>query len=84
MKSHEILKTVVESVGVKHVASDLGVSTSLVYKWCARPDPSPTGSGARNPLDRLVTLFEGAGDRRTIEWLCTQAGGYFGRVPRGQ
>ena len=64
MKSHEILKTVVESVGVKHVASDLGVSTSLVYKWCARPDPSPTGSGARNPLDRLVTLFESTGDRR--------------------
>lgn len=77
MKSHEVLKHVVESVGAKHVASDLGVSTSLVYKWCARPAADVTGSGARNPLDRLVSLVETTGDRRPIEWLCTQAGGYF-------
>ena len=52
MKSHEVPRGVVEELGAKQVASDLGVSTSLVYKWCARPASGPTGSGARNPLDR--------------------------------
>ena len=37
MKSHEVLKRVVESVGTKQVAHDLGVSSSLVYKWCSEP-----------------------------------------------
>jgi transposase len=65
MESHEILQRVVESVGVKHVASDLGVSTSLVYEWCARP--TTEGSGARNPLDRLLSLIDATEDRRSVE-----------------
>ena len=79
MKSHEVLKRVVELVGTKQVAHDLGVSSSLIYKWCAEPasELGENGSGARNPLDRLVSLVESTGDRSAIEWLCTQAGGYF-------
>ena len=79
MKSHEVLKSVVEGVGTKQIAHDLRISTSLVYKWCAE-QPSELGedgSGARNPLDRLVSLFESTGDREPVEWLCTQIGGYF-------
>ncbi len=84
MKSHEVLKQVVEAVGTKRVASDLKVSTSLVYKWCAEPT-DPEGerdpSGARNPLDRIVHLCDSTGDRRAVEWLCTEVGGYFVESP---
>ena len=84
MKSHEVLKQVVETVGAKHVAHDLGVSSSLVYKWCAEPpaDPGEDGSGARNPLDRLVSLVSSTDNRSPIEWLCSQVGGYFVEAPR--
>lgn len=83
MKSYEVLKQVVEAAGVKRVASDLGVSSSLVYKWCAEPprDPGDDGSGARNPLDRLVSMVTSTDDRRPVEWLCAQVGGYFAESP---
>ena len=48
MKSHEVLKGVVESVGAKQVAHDLGVSTSLIYKWCeGPPENARDGSGTQ-------------------------------------
>jgi len=79
MKSHELLKQVIEEVGAKRVAADLKVSNSLVYKWCQEPpdELEDERSGTRNPLDRLVTLLVSTGDRRPIEWLCSQAGGFF-------
>jgi hypothetical protein len=83
MKSHEVLKQVIEAVGTKHVASDLKVSSSLVYKWCAEPvvDGERDPSGARNPLDRIVHLCESTADRRPVEWLCEAMGGYFVESP---
>lgn len=79
MKSHEILKEAIEGVGTKQVAYDLRVSTSLVYKWCAEPpaDLGDDGSGARNPLDRILHLIKSTGNPRLIEWLCLQQGGFF-------
>jgi hypothetical protein len=77
LKSHEILRQVVEGIGTKQVASDLRISTSLVYKWCAPPGEDADLSGARNPLDRLVHLCESTEDRRPIEWLCEHFGGFF-------
>lgn len=84
MKSHEVLKQVIEAVGTKHVASDLKVSSSLVYKWCAEPmvDGERDPSGARNPLDRVLHLCDSTGDRRAVEWLCEQVGGYFVGSPK--
>jgi len=84
MKSHEVLKQVIEAVGTKQVASDLKVSSSLVYKWCSEPlddDGERDPSGARNPLDRVIQMCESTGDRRSIEWLCQQVGGYFVESP---
>jgi len=79
MQSYEVLRQVVERVGAKQVASDLRVSSSLVYKWCAEPpeEEGDDGSGARNPLDRLMSLYESTDNRRPIEWLCGQVGGFF-------
>ena len=76
MKSHEVLKQSVEDVGVKTIASDLGVSPSLLYKWC-QPGSEPTDSGATNPLDRLARIFEATGDEQIISWLCQKADGFY-------
>lgn len=79
MKSHEVLKKVVEGVGTKQVAYDMRVSTSLVYKWCADPglDSKREASGTRNPLDRILHLVEATGDPLPIIWLCEQVDGHF-------
>ncbi len=84
MKSHEVLKQVIEAVGTKQVASDLKVSSSLVYKWCSEPlddDGDRDPSGARNPLDRVIQMCESTEDRRAVEWLCQELGGYFVESP---
>jgi hypothetical protein len=70
------MKKSVSDLGVKSVASDLGLSTSLIYKWC-QPTNSDDASGAENPLDRLARVYELTGDRGPIEWLCRKADGYF-------
>ena len=81
MKSHEVLKGSMEHVGVKTIASDLGVSPSLLYKWC-QPGDEPTDSGATNPLDRLAKIFEATGDEQIISWLCQKADGFFCPNPK--
>jgi hypothetical protein len=74
-----MLRHVIEEVGTKQVAHDLRVSTSLVYKWCSEPpiDEGEDGSGARNPVDRVMALVQSTGDRRPVEWMCSKVGGYF-------
>ncbi|MBN2161736.1 MAG: hypothetical protein JXR25_09115 [Pontiellaceae bacterium] len=76
MDSYEVLKKSVSDLGVKSVASDLGLSTSLIYKWC-QPTGTDDCSGADNPLDRLARLYELTGDTGPIRWLCNQADGYY-------
>lgn len=76
MNSHEVLKKSLSDLGVKSVASDLGLSTSLIYKWC-QPTDSEDASGADNPLDRLARVHELTGDTGPVRWLCKQADGYF-------
>lgn len=78
--SYQVLKKIIERVGTKMVAAELNVSPTLVYKWCEEvaelPDGSKT-SGAPNPLDRIIGIYEVTGDERTINWLCQSAGGFF-------
>lgn len=76
MNSHEVLKKSVGDMGVKSVAADLGLSTSLIYKWC-QPSDSKDASGADNPLDRLARIVDLTQDIGPIAWLCQRAGGYF-------
>jgi hypothetical protein len=74
--SNEVLKKSVSDLGVKSVASDLGLSTSLIYKWC-QPTDTEEASGADNPLDRLSKVYELTQDLGPVRWLCQQADGYF-------
>ena len=81
MKSHEILRQSMEAVGVKAIASDMHLSSSLLYKWCQSSD-KPDESGATNPLDRVAKIFEATGDQNIISWICQQADGFFAPNPK--
>ncbi len=70
-RSYEVLKQVVTHCGAKSVAADMGLSQSLIYKWC-QPSEGPDSSGADNPLDRLMEICELTGDESAIDWLCQQ------------
>jgi len=80
MESHEVLRNAFSKTSPKAVASDLGISLSLVYKWAEKQ--SDDGSGSRNPLDRLLKIIELSDDLRIVEWICQQTGGYFVRNPK--
>ncbi len=80
MESHEVLKQAFEKTSPKALASDLGVSLSLVYKWAQ--EQSEIGSGSRNPLDRLRAIIQATGDTNILRWLCEDAGGYFMTNPK--
>lgn len=79
MKSWDVLREAVDRVGAKAVAAKLNLSTALVYKWCQEPrsEDEPDASGARNPLDRLQTLYLATQDPRIINWLCSAADGFY-------
>jgi hypothetical protein len=76
MQSHEVLKQTMSKVGVKAIASEMNLSTSLLYKWC-QPKDGPDAPGADNPMDRLLKICELTEDDRPVRWLCARTGGYY-------
>ncbi|MCA8946150.1 MAG: hypothetical protein KDB29_07985, partial [Planctomycetes bacterium] len=76
-------KQAVDRAGPKRVARALDVSLSLVYKWTQPPrtKKNPAASGARNPLDKLVTIFHLSEDIEVIQFLCRIARGYYTSNP---
>jgi hypothetical protein len=76
MQSHEILREVFQHHSPKQVASQLGLSVSMIYKW-AEPAEQTAGSGSVNPLDRIEALLRCTNDRRLVQWICQRAGGFF-------
>jgi len=74
MQSHELLKDVLQNISAKQIASEMGLSLSLIYKWA---EPAAEGSGASNPLDRIEQLLKLTGDRRLAQWVAERAGGFF-------
>jgi len=75
MQSHELLREVFQKSSAKHIAGELGLSLSMIYKW-AEPDDG-TGSGTVNPLDRVESLLNCTKDHRLVQWICQRAGGFF-------
>ena len=70
-----------ESVGVKAIASDMNLSSSLLYKWC-QPNDEVDENGTSNPLDRVAKIFEATGDENLLAWVCQQADGFFSPNPK--
>jgi len=85
--THRVLKQAVDRAGPKRVARALDISLSLVYKWTqpARTKENPAASGARNPLDKLLAIFELSQDLELIHFICQVARGYYtpNPVPEG-
>lgn len=84
-KSHQVLKNVINKIGVKRMARELHLSTALIYKWCQeRPqfDVDELASGAINPLDRIRKVYELTQEEELVSWICQMADGYFVRNPR--
>jgi hypothetical protein len=82
VKSWEVLREAADRIGVKALAARLNLSTALVYKWCQEPArDDPSGSGARNPLDRLKEIADATEDARVINWLCIASGGFYVKNP---
>ncbi len=81
MQSHELLREVFQKHSAKHIAGEMGLSLSMIYKWAEPPDPT-AGSGAVNPLDRIDALQKCSGDPRIVHWICQRAGGFFIKNPR--
>ena len=81
MQSHEILREVFQQCSPKQVASELGLSLSMIYKWTEPPDEA-AGSGSTNPLDRIDALLKCTNDRRLVQWICQRAGGFFVLNPK--
>ena len=76
MESHEVLRKAIYEKGVKAVATDMNLSTSLVYKWCKASD-SLDDWGANNPLDRVLKIVQLTEDTGLINWLCQSVNGFF-------
>jgi len=81
MQSHELLREVFQKCSAKTIASELGLSLSMIYKWAEPPDPA-AGSGTVNPLDRIEALQRASGDPRLVQWVCQRAGGFFIKNPK--
>jgi len=81
MDSHEVMKDVLKKTSAKQIASDMGLSLSLIYKW-AEPPEDESGSGTGSPLDRVGQLIRITGDARVAQWVCEQAGGFYIRNPK--
>ena len=79
MKSHELLREVLQTHNPKKIAEEMSVSVSMVYKWA---EPPEQGSGATNPLDRMAALMKSTEDVRLVEWICAQAEGFFIKNPK--
>jgi hypothetical protein len=77
MHSHELLREVFQECSPKQVASELGLSLSMIYKWAEPPDAATGGSGSTNPLDRIDSLLRCTKDHRLVQWICQRAGGFF-------
>jgi hypothetical protein len=78
MKSHELVRSLLENRNAKELAAAMNLSLSSIYKWA---EPSEGGSGTPNPLDRIEQLIEATGDPSIAQWVCEKAGGFFVNNP---
>jgi len=81
MKSHELIRQLLQKANAKQLAAEMGLSTSLIYKWAEPGDEN--GSGAVNPLDRVQQLAQLTDGIRVAQWVCACAGGFYVKSPKG-
>jgi hypothetical protein len=82
MKSHELIRELLQHANAKQLAAEMGLSASLIYKW-AEPGEEG-GSGSVNPLDRVEQLARMTDGARVAQWICACAGGFYVKNPKAQ
>jgi len=80
MKSHELIRELLQHANAKQLAAEMGLSASLIYKW-AEPGEEG-GSGSVNPLDRVEQLARLTDGTRVAQWVCACAHGHYVKNPR--
>jgi hypothetical protein len=80
MKSHELIRELLQHANAKHLAAEMGLSSSLIYKW-AEPEEAG-GSGAPNPLDRVEQLARLTDPAKVAQWVCARTGGIYVKSPK--
>ena len=80
MKSHELIRELLQHANAKQLAAEMGLSASLIYKW-AEPGEEG-GSGSVNPLDRVEQLARITDGARVAQWVSACAGGYYVKSPQ--
>jgi hypothetical protein len=80
MKSHELIRELLQHANAKQLAAEMGLSASLIYKW-AEPGEAG-GSGSVNPLDRVEQLARMTDGARVAQWVCACADGYYVKNPK--
>jgi hypothetical protein len=79
MKSHELMRELLQHANAKQLAAAMGLSASMIYKWA---EPSTAGgSGTPNPLDRVEQLARHTDGPRVAQWVCERANGYYVKNP---
>lgn len=85
LESHETIARVVARRGVKQIAREMNISSTLLYKWCqprvCKKGEGPEGSGTANPLDRLERLIRLTDGEELLVWLCQKNNGFFTKNP---
>ena len=79
MKSHILLRKILKTPSAKEIARAMNLSVSTIYKWT---ECRARSSGIRTPLDRVVLLHRVTGDKSVINWICSEADGYFIKNPK--
>ena len=80
MKSHELLRKLLQDRNAKELASEMGLSTSIIYKWA---EPALNGgSGTPNPLDRVEQLIAATDGEAVAQWVCERADGFYVKNPQ--
>jgi hypothetical protein len=82
MKSHELIRELLQHANAKQLAAEMGLSASLIYKW-AEPGEA-AGSGSVNPLDRVEQLARLTDGARVAQWVCACASGFYVKNPNAQ
>jgi hypothetical protein len=74
MTSGEAMKAACEQVGVKEVATTLGVSPTWIYNQVNDPEK-------KDLFQRFVEFSEACGNDIPLQWVCEQFNGYFVKNP---
>jgi hypothetical protein len=75
LRQDELFEALVESVGVKAFAANIGLSTRQIHRMLNGTQPNPVGR-----LREAIAAGEPAIGDQALDWLCRQCGGYFVRL----